>query len=111
MSAKQKRKAAALIRDTCANCVQGICILLDTPCPQIHSDSLLCNWFKDAVLPQDRGLLDEIMRERNMKPCCICARPFKALSNRAKYCAECKGRERRRMEAKRLRGIRAADRG
>jgi len=103
MSAKQKRGAAALIREECANCFQCVCIPLDTPCPQMHSDSLLCRWFQNAVLPLEKSLYDEIMRSDNLKTCSVCGRLFRAMSNRAKYCAECKSKARRRMDAKRKR--------
>ena len=56
----QSRKVNALVRRTCCNYDNGNCILLDDGdecvCPQLISYSLLCKWFRVAVLPADRLL-------------------------------------------------------
>lgn len=56
----QSRKVNALVRRTCCNYDNGNCILLDDGdecvCPQLISYSLLCKWFRAAVLPADRLL-------------------------------------------------------
>ena len=36
----------------CCNFLDGDCLLLDGVCPQHTSRSLLCRWFRRAVLPQ-----------------------------------------------------------
>ena len=36
----------------CCNFLDGECLLLDSACPQYISCSLLCRWFRRAVLPQ-----------------------------------------------------------
>ncbi len=36
----------------CCNFSDGDCLLLDGVCPQYISRSLLCRWFRRAVLPQ-----------------------------------------------------------
>lgn len=36
----------------CCNFLDGDCLLLDGVCPQYISRSLLCRWFRRAVLPQ-----------------------------------------------------------
>ena len=36
----------------CCNFLDGDCLLLDGVCPQFISRSLLCRWFRRAVLPQ-----------------------------------------------------------
>lgn len=56
MASVQRRRAAGLIRDSCANFALGRCVVLDTACVQILSESLLCNYFKNAVLPLDGAL-------------------------------------------------------
>ena len=65
LTPQQSRKANALIKKTCCNCMGGNCILLDDGdecvCPQLISYSLLCRWFQNAVLPADK-LLYEIGR-------------------------------------------------
>ena len=35
----------------CCNFLDGECLLLDSVCPQYISRSLLCRWFRRAVLP------------------------------------------------------------
>ena len=72
-------------------CVQGI------------SYSLLCNWFRNAVLPADHELLADVMRERPGKRCAVCGKPVYSSSNRAKYCPACAKQERRKQDAKRKR--------
>mgnify|MGYP002508859214 CR=1 FL=1 len=58
------RKVNALVRRTCCNCDNGNCILLDDGdycvCPQLISYSLLCKWFRIAVLPADKELYAEL---------------------------------------------------
>ena len=56
----QSRKVNALVRRTCCNYDNGNCILLDDGdecvCPQLISYSLLCKWFRVAVLPVRRNV-------------------------------------------------------
>ena len=40
----------------CCNFLDGECLLLDSVCPQFISRSLLCRWFRRAVLPQQPKL-------------------------------------------------------
>ena len=40
----------------CCNFLDGDCLLLDGVCPQHISRSLLCRWFRHAVLPQQPKL-------------------------------------------------------
>ena len=97
------KRALALLRTECANYYDGECVMLDTKCPQCHSDSLICSWFRDAVLPLDKALHAELTGIGNVQKCESCQRPFKPVSNRAKYCEECAVRERKRREATRQR--------
>ncbi|QEK19250.1 hypothetical protein LAJLEIBI_03282 [[Clostridium] hylemonae DSM 15053] len=57
MTAAQRKRANALIRNTCCNYDNGNCLLLDDgdncTCPQTISYSVCCIWFRRAVLPQD----------------------------------------------------------
>ena len=88
--------------------VNGNCLLLDDGeecvCVQSISYSLLCRWFQAAVLPLDAALYAEIIKDRDeVKRCCECGATFQPKSNRAKYCAACAKRMRRRKEAERQR--------
>lgn len=66
MTEAQLRRARRLIRSLCANCDHGSCLLLDDgydpcACPQMLTCSVLCRYFRTAVLPGDRELYREIM--------------------------------------------------
>jgi len=107
MLKQQHRSAVTLIKDECPNYAYGQCLPLDTPCPQCIRFSLICKWFRAAVLPQDKPLHAAIMGGDGVKECAVCHRLFRAVSNRAKYCSECSTRERKKHEAARLRKRRA----
>ena len=63
MNYQQYRKARKLVRECCNYC-DGNCLLLDDGeecvCVQSISYSLLCQWFRAAVLPLDVALRAEI---------------------------------------------------
>ena len=90
MSYPQYRKARRLTHECCNYC-NGNCLLLDDGeecvCVQSISYSLLCRWFKVAVLPLDAALCAEITKGRDeIKRCAVCGAAFTPNSNRAKYC-------------------------
>ncbi|NLL91768.1 MAG: conjugal transfer protein [Ruminococcaceae bacterium] len=111
LSPKQSRKVNALIRRKCCNFIDGRCILLDDGdeciCPQLISYSLLCKWFRIAVLPADKELYAEIFNTDDRRKCTLCGASFVSGSNRAKYCPDCRVRIRRRQAAKRMRKLRS----
>ena len=68
MNEEQYRKAKKLTRSLCANCFEDNCLLLDDGydfciCPQLISYSILCKYFRAAVLPADKELYAEIMSD------------------------------------------------
>ena len=73
LTPQQSRKANALIKKTCCNCMGGNCILLDDGdecvCPQLISYSLLCRWFQNAVLPADKLLYAELYQAEDRRRC------------------------------------------
>ena len=90
------------------NYCNGNCLLLDDGeecvCVQSISYSLLCRWFKVAVLPLDAALCAEITKGRDeIKRCAVCGAAFTPNSNRAKYCPDCAVQVRRKKEAERQR--------
>ena len=91
MNYQQFRRARWLIRKECCNYDNGECFLLDKGescvCVQSISYTLLCKWFRSAVLPLDKQLYS-----KDMKPCAVCGKPFLPGSNRAKYCTDCANR-------------------
>ena len=65
MDYRQYRRVRRLVHE-CCNYIDGNCIALDDGeecvCVQSISYSLLCRWFRTAVLPQDKELECEEMR-------------------------------------------------
>ena len=107
MNYRQYRKARKLTHECCNYC-DGNCLLLDDGeecvCVQSISYSLLCRWFRAAVLPLDAALYAEISKSRDeVKRCAGCGAVFMPESNRAKYCPECAVRMRRKKEDERQR--------
>ena len=100
----QKARCNRLIRRLCANYDGGNCLPLDDGedcvCVQMISYSLLCRWFRAAVLPLDGALYAEIIQSRDsVKWCAVCGAAFTPKSNRAKYCPDCAAKIRRRQKA------------
>ena len=111
LTPQQSRKVNALIKKTCCNCIDGNCILLDDGdecvCPQLISYSLLCKWFRAAVLPADTLLYAELYQTEDKRRCEVCGAPFASSSNTVKYCPDCRRRIQRRQAAERMRKRRA----
>lgn len=70
---KQVERVHRLVRELCANCDEnGNCILLDDgeahSCVQLISIyGIYCNYFKEAVLPSDRELYEQIKEINKLK--------------------------------------------
>ena len=111
MTYPQYRTVQRLVH-SCCNYDRGNCLLLDDGeecvCVQSISYSLLCRWFKVAVLPLDAALCAEITKGRDeIKRCAVCGAAFTPNSNRAKYCPDCSKQDRRRKTRERVRRHRA----
>ena len=103
----QSRKVNALVRRTCCNYDNGNCILLDDGdecvCPQLISYSLLCKWFRVAVLPADRLLYAELYQTGDNNHGGFHKMYIVETSNSVKYCPVCRKRITRRQAAERMR--------
>lgn len=112
LTPSQRRHCNRLIRRLCANYDNGNCLLLDDGeaciCPQTISFSLLCRYFRKAVLPADKELCAEIFGERTLV-CVECGNAFAPASNRQKYCAACGRRIHRRQKTESERKRRRVD--
>lgn len=86
----QFRRCKNLIKNLCCNYRDGECLLLDCECPQMITFSLICKWFKNAVLPNDTELYVQLIKPKNIKECKICGKNFMYKSNKAMYCPGCK---------------------
>ena len=83
----QRARCNRLIRRLCANYDGGNCMPLDDGegcvCVQMISYSLLCKYFRRAVLPADKALYADIYRQRT-RLCDRCGKPFAPGSNTAR---------------------------
>ena len=98
MNYQQYRTARRLVH-SCCNYDCGNCLLLDDGeecvCPQSITYSLVCRWFRTAVLPLDAGLCAALLYRADRKKCVLCGGYYLPKSNRAKYCPECAVRMKR----------------
>ena len=92
LTPSQRTRCNRLIRRLCANYDNGNCLPLDEGdgcvCVQMISFSLLCKYFRNAVLPAEKELYAEILKHRTNK-CAVCGAEFVPNSNRQKYCTAC----------------------
>ena len=92
MTYSQYRRTRKLVRQ-CCNYESGNCLAIDDGeecvCAQSISYSLLCRWFRAAVLPLDESLEAALLRQKEQKRCTVCGQSFLPGSNRAKYCKIC----------------------
>ena len=97
----QRRQCNRLIKRLCANYDDGNCLLLDDGepcvCPQTISYSLLCRYFRNAVLPAEKELYADIFKRRTYH-CAECGAAFVPNSNLQKYCPSCSKKVHRRQK-------------
>ena len=94
MTYQQYRTVRRLVH-SCCNYLDGNCLLLDDGeecvCPQSISYSLICRWFRLAVLPLDGKLYAALfpppaIRRRRCKEC---QRLFSPPRHNTLYCPDC----------------------
>lgn len=89
MDYRQHQAARRLVHE-CCNYDEGNCLLLDDGepcvCVQSISYSLMCRWFRVAVLPLDGELAAALLYRGSRKRCAVCGAAFVPKSNRGKYC-------------------------
>ena len=75
MTYSQYRKARKLVHQ-CCNYESGNCLAFDDGeecvCVQSISYSLLCDWFRAAVLPLDEPLVTALLHRKEHKRCAAC---------------------------------------
>lgn len=103
MTAAQRARSKELVRTECCNYLDGICVLLEhgygDTCVQCISNHVSCRWFRDAVLPLDEELENELYPKVRGKPCVRCGTMYVPGSNRQRFCKHCAAINRRRMRA------------
>ena len=106
MDYRQHQAARRLVHE-CCNYDEGNCLLLDDGepcvCVQSISYSLMCRWFRVAVLPLDGELAAALLYRGSRKRCAVCGAAFVPKSNRGKYCPGCAGCMKKRKAAERKR--------
>ena len=106
MDYQQYRRTRRLVHE-CCNYDGGNCLALDDGegcvCVQSISYSLLCKWFRAAVLPMDRELEAALYHRLAAKRCAVCGGLFFPGSNRAKHCPDCGAAIKRIQAAERKR--------
>ncbi len=114
MTYPQYRRVRKMVHE-CCNYDAGNCLALDDGdacvCPQSISYSLICKWFRAAVLPLDKELCVALLHQRNMKNCAVCGKRFLPGSNRAKYCPDCATKIHRQQKTQSERWRRGVRRG
>ena len=79
MDYRQHRRARRLVHE-CCNYDGGNCLLLDDGepcvCVQSISFSLMCRWFRVAVLPLDGELAAALLYRGSRKRCAVCGAAF-----------------------------------
>ena len=103
MNEAQFRRAKKLVRSLCANQDYGNCVLLDNRfgtcvCPQLISYSLICKYFRTAVLPADKELHAEIMGIDRRMRCSDCLQPYVPDKKRTLYCKPCAEKHKRQSK-------------
>ena len=102
LTPKQRQRANALIKRLCANYDNGSCLALDDgepcACVQSISYSLLCKYFRKAVLPAEPLPEADILGTRFEK-CVSCGAPIIKKGNRKKYCEKCAQRAYKTQQA------------
>lgn len=110
MTGRQRYRVNALIKKLCANYDDGNCLLLDEGegcvCVQSISYSLLCRYFRNAVLPAESSLEAEILGTYPDR-CVACGTPIIRRGNRKKYCKKCAEIAYKRQQAEYARKKRA----
>ena len=85
MDYRQHQAARRLVHE-CCNYDEGNCLLLDDGepcvCVQSISYSLMCRWFRVAVLPLDGELAAALLYRGSRKRCAVCGAAFVPKSSR-----------------------------
>ena len=99
----QHAKVVRQIRRRCANFDREncYCLPLDDICPQTLTLSLLCRYYRAAVLPDDPALEAEI--RKTGQRCQICGAWYSPKGRNAKYCPSCAVEQRRALDRQRKR--------
>ena len=90
MTYQQVRTVRKLVH-RCCNYDDGNCLVLECVCVQSISYSLLCRWFRAAVLPLDEKLYVALFPPPSVgqRRCRECKRLFAPSKHNTLYCPDC----------------------
>ena len=103
MTYPQYRAVRRLVH-SCCNHQDGNCLLLDDgeecACPQAISYSLICRWFRAAVLPLDESLCAALFPPPSVgrRRCRECKRIFVPPRHNTLYCPDCAAKRTKRSK-------------
>lgn len=107
MNENQFNQAKKLIRKNCCNFSQGNCLNLDNGescgCAQMLTRTVVCKWFREAVLPMDEKLHSELVIPKVGKFCKTCGKPLCSRNGNIKYCSKCAYEQKKKRDADRKR--------
>ena len=93
LTPKQRVSVNALVKNECCNYDEGNCLLLDDGethcCPQLITYSLLCQYFRRAVLPLRPDLENEILSQKPKNVCRNCNKQFEKIQHNQLYFKKC----------------------
>lgn len=109
INAKQSDIIKRMARKRCCNCVDSNCLLLDDgeehKCVQLIScTGIYCNYFLEAVLPNDKPLVVTVEKQNKVRLCRLCGKPFKTKDKNRLYCKECTKRRKAQKTVKPKKG-------
>ena len=114
MDGAQTRRTRQLVRRLCANCDGSNCLLLDDGdpclCPQLITSSLICKYFRAAVLPEDAALHTALIPPPvgMARRCRECGMLFTAQKHNTLFCPSCAANRTKRNKREWARKNRAA---
>lgn len=109
LTVQQFKTVKSLVLNECTNYINGKCIPTGKQCLQINSKTDLCNYFEKSVLPVNKYLYSEIVRDGQgfTKKCEMCGCIFTSSAKNTRFCEECAKKQRRitsKFYARRKRG-------
>lgn len=108
---KLDKKVRDLITDNCVNYYQGECLVHECNCVQKNSmeslmeGKVICKYFREAVLPIDKLLMEKIAGVNIGKRCKSCKKVFMPTGNRQIYCHGCADMVKKQQAAVRYRKL------
>lgn len=111
LTGRERQRIRKLVTSRCANYDREYgCLLLDCDCYMFgvcHTNSALCRYFREAVLPTDPEL-EAVFKPMptQLKACKVCSRKFPADGKRVDCSERCANQARRQQTAVRVRRYR-----